>query len=219
MLLYDIKPASLRVQNTSYFNFDNVHSSWHSCLNQALQKMDRVYLEHLQQKSWLPGPDKIFNAFSLPVEHVHYILLGESPYPRQASANGYAFWDAAVSELWSSTGMNKKVNRATSLRNMIKMLLVAESLITPNTLTQEHIACIDKSTLVKTNAELFHQFLLHGFLLLNASLVLQSSSKQKEAQEWNPFLKHVLLFLIKKRPNVTFLLLGKIANTIQHHFF
>ena len=44
----------------------------------------------------------------------------------QIFANGYAFWDAAVNELWSDNGLSKAVNRATSLRNFIKMLLVTE---------------------------------------------------------------------------------------------
>src|SRR5687768_2561868 len=109
------------------FSFATVHPSWHDCLNTALQQMDLTYLEKLKlTENWLPGPEKIFAAFSLPVSKVNYLLFGESPYPRPTSANGYAFWDAAVTELWSPLGMSKKVNRATSLRNFMKMLLVAE---------------------------------------------------------------------------------------------
>ncbi|MCD8542804.1 MAG: hypothetical protein LRY69_05290 [Gammaproteobacteria bacterium] len=95
-------------------------------MEQALGRMDEQYLEFLLSDTrWLPGMDKVFNAFMLPFEQVNYILLGESPYPRAASANGYAFWDQSVGEIWSTNGLSKSVNRATSLRNFIKMLLVA----------------------------------------------------------------------------------------------
>lgn len=200
----------------AYFNLKFVHSSWHDCLTHALEQMAPQYLEILHStQSWLPGPHKIFGAFSLPVEQVNFLLFGESPYPRAQSANGYAFWDADVGDLWSSTGMNKKVNRATSLRNIIKMLLVAEGLLTPFDLSQEAIASLDKTNLVKTNAELFSNFLDHGFLLLNASLVLHHEHVKKDAVAWHPFLKYVINFLLQKRPHVQLILLGKIANIIE----
>src|SRR3990167_11287507 len=111
----------------SALSFKPVHPSWKACLQRGLAKMSASYLANLQQKeNWLPGPNKIFNGFSLPLHSVKYILFGESPYPRFESANGFAFWDASVKELWSISGLSKKVNRATSLRNIIKMLLVAE---------------------------------------------------------------------------------------------
>lgn len=198
------------------FNFKVVHPSWKDCLNKGLKSIDPNYLQKLYHtSSWIPGPEKIFNAFSLPVNQVNYVLFGESPYPRQESANGCAFWDAAVKELWSTTGLNKKVNRATSLRNIVKMLLVAEGCLNKNDLGQEAIAKIDKQTFVQTNDAFFTNFLQHGFLLLNATLVLQSGSRQKDARAWLPFLNEVLIHLFKKRPRVEFILFGKIAKTID----
>src|SRR5690348_5345377 len=109
------------------FNLQAADPSWQQCLAEALTKMDSAYLEELYANAhWLPGSKNIFNAFSLPVSKTNYVLFGESPYPRAVSANGYAFWDAAVNQLWSDTGLSKTVNRATSLRNIIKMLLIAE---------------------------------------------------------------------------------------------
>jgi uracil-DNA glycosylase len=199
-----------------HFNLEFVHPSWHDCLTHALEQMAPQYLEKLHStQSWLPGPHKIFGAFSLPVNQVNYLLFGESPYPREASANGYAFWDADVKDLWSPDGMSKKVNRATSLRNIMKMLLVAEGLLTPPLLSQEAIAALDKTHLVKTNAELFSNLLNHGFLLLNASLVLHNEHVKKDAVAWHPFLKCVIDFLLQKRPHIRLILLGKIANIIE----
>lgn len=201
---------------THLFNLDIVDSSWRDCLNQALAKMNPDYLATLYHNTeWLPGHQKILNAFTLPVNRINYVLLGESPYPRHESANGYAFWDAAVTELWSETGLSKSVNRATSLRNIIKMLLVSEGVLQPNATSQMDIARIDKKLFVQTNVEFFNNFLSHGFLLLNASPVLQSTPVQKDAKAWQPFLKFILNFLYHKRPNVQLVLLGNIANTMD----
>ncbi|MHB1947299.1 MAG: uracil-DNA glycosylase family protein [Gammaproteobacteria bacterium] len=204
------------------FNLDSVHPSWRPCLTEALDKVDPDYLTTLAQSDkWLPGPHNIFNAFSLPVEKVNYVLFGESPYPRAQSANGYAFWDAAVGELWAPTGLSKQVNRATSLRNIIKMLLIAEGLLQPNQTGQEDIAKINKDSLLHTNSEFFTSFINHGFLLLNATLVLQPNNVRKDALAWHPFVKHVLDFLFAKHPHVKLILFGNIANTIDklinHH--
>ncbi len=198
------------------FNLDKVDASWQSCITQGLSTMDSEYLAQLsRQTHWLPGAEKIFNAFTLPVNQVNYILLGESPYPRAQSANGYAFWDAAVTDLWSATGLSKSVNRATSLRNIIKMLLVAEDALKPPHTSQADIMQVDKNNLVKTNHALFNNFLQRGFLLLNASLVLQPTQVRKDAVAWQPFLQTVFAFLQQERPKAPLILLGNIAASVK----
>lgn len=204
------------------FNQEIVHPSWKKCITDALAKMDQQYLADLYQSSdWLPGAKKIFSAFSMPIDKVNYVLFGESPYPREESANGYAFWDAAVKDLWSPTGLDKKVNRATSLRNIVKMLLIAENKLAENKTTQSDIAALDKNPLIKTNKDLFNNLLEHGFLLLNATLVLGNETPQKDAKAWQPFTLHILNYLISQQPQVKFILLGNIAKQIEpllaHH--
>ncbi len=204
------------------FNIEAADPSWHACLKQALGKMDPNYLESLYiTTDWLPGHHNIFNAFSLPFHQTNYVLFGESPYPRKTSANGFAFWDAAVDQLWSETGLSKPVNRATSLRNILKMLLIAEGQLTPDETTQPAIAKLNKQDLIKTNNDLFNNFLSHGFLLLNATPVLRPNQVRKDAREWQPFISHVLNFIAERRPQVELILLGNIANSIEklisHH--
>ncbi len=199
-----------------FFNLSHADISWQPCLAEALQKMDPAYLETLYITSdWLPGHDNIFNAFSLPVSKTNYVLFGESPYPRSASANGYAFWDAAVQQIWSETGLSKPVNRATSLRHLIKMLLIAEGKLTPGQTTQPDIAALEKNNLVQTNNELFQNFIRQGFLLLNATPVLQPKQVRKDANAWQPFVKHILDFLFTHHPQVELILFGQVANLID----
>jgi uracil-DNA glycosylase len=201
---------------TCPFNLNAIDPSWKPCLLAALEKMDQNYLKNLtHDTTWLPGHEKIFNAFSLPIDQVNYVLFGESPYPRKDSANGYAFWDAAVTDLWSDVGLTKKVNRATSLRNFIKMLLVAEGALNPEKTGQTDISTLDKNQFIKTNSDLFNRLLQHGFLLLNATPVLHNESVKKDARQWHPFIQHVLYFLFEKKPDVQLILFGNIANTID----
>jgi uracil-DNA glycosylase len=205
-----------RAINTTKFDLRKVHASWLDILERALQAMDADYLQRIiDEETWLPGHAQIFNAFSLPLTEVNYVLFGESPYPRVQSANGYAFWDAAVTSLWSETGLSKPVNRATSLRNFIKMLLIAAGELTATTTTQTDIAKLDKHHLIQTNNELFGNLLKNGFLLLNATPVLRPLSVRKDAKAWRPFLEQVLHFLTQQRPEVEFILLGGIANEID----
>lgn len=180
--------------------------SWHTLLQSACDKLDPTYIQFLATESWLPGKEKIFCAFSQPLNKVRYILYGESPYPRAVSANGFAFWDAAVQEIWSTQGLSKAVNRATSLRNFFKMLFATTPLP-------------DETRRIQTLTQLFNNFLAHGFLLLNFNLSLSTLSKNKEAKYWSPF-HECLLTEIKnhcaqqKQTLPQLVLFGKIAEKI-----
>jgi uracil-DNA glycosylase len=202
------------------FDLQHTHPSWHAILKKALASMDQDYLKNLQNHDdWLPGKDAIFNAFSLPLDKTRYILFGESPYPRKASANGYAFWDKAVHNVWSAQGgLSKPVNRATSLRNFIKMLLVSESLLQENDTSPSAIQKIDKSKLISTLDELFQALLNQGFLLLNTSLVLSPQPVNYDSRYWLPFMESILNDLHGK--DMTLILFGNIAKKIKaiQHF-
>ncbi|MDI9818408.1 MULTISPECIES: uracil-DNA glycosylase [unclassified Legionella] len=198
----------------------NTHPEWHDILNKALRCVDEDYLIELQQYSdWLPGIENIFAAFSVPLTKTKYILLGESPYPRLQSANGYAFWDNAVQCLWSMKGLSKEVNRATSLRNWIKMLLVARGDLKQD-LSQAAIAALDKSSFCQTASEFFHSIIKKGFLLLNASLVYREGEVRLHARKWKPFMASLFEQLAICKPSVELLLFGNIAKEIpQTDFF
>ncbi|MCR9192626.1 MAG: uracil-DNA glycosylase [Gammaproteobacteria bacterium] len=193
---------------------DNTHPEWHPLLMQALAAMDTDYLQALAQSEvWLPGRQAVFAAFTQSLTATQYILLGESPYPRQQSANGYAFWDAAVGDIWSETGLSKAVNRATSLRHWIKMMLHARGDLQGD-FSQEAIARLDKSAYIQTLSELFQGLLNQGFLLLNASLVYEPKRVPYHAKHWRPFMSTLLRALSQERPDLQLILLGKIAQQL-----
>jgi uracil-DNA glycosylase len=176
--------------------------------------MDKTYLQHLEQdSSWLPGMGCVLAAFGQPLSQTRYLLLGESPYPRVQSANGYAFWDKAVGSLWSEDGLSKAVNRATSLRNWIKALLLARGALQED-FSQACIAQIDKSPLVKTAEELFCGMMGQGILLLNACLVYSEGKVTYHARCWRPFMTSLLNQIAREKPDVSLILFGKIAQAI-----
>lgn len=195
-----------------------VHPSWFQLLEKALLSVDQDYLDSLiQDKQWLPGADHIFAAFRQDLNNLSYVLFGESPYPRKSSSVGIAFLDGMVTDLWSDKGLSKAVNRATSLRNIIKCMLVAEGLLDPALTTQESISQLDKTGLVSSIDELFANLMRAGFLLLNATPVLHPQRKPiKESRFWNDFNRVLLEEIHKARgENPPLLVLwGKIAKTI-----
>jgi len=205
--------------------------SWHDCLRAGLQSMlaeQPNYFSDLAKRSFFPTENRMFAAFSLPISSVHYVLLGEGPYPRAESATGVCFMDGAVKSLWQpGIGLSKQVNRATSLRNFIKMVLVAEGALdisntTTGALKQvSEIACAPNSGWIQTGAELQANLLKQGFLLLNASLVFRDDiAPAQDANAWLPFLRAVLKALARmnnsgENSGVKLILWGKLAEKVM----
>lgn len=201
---------------TIYSYIEDCHADWIDILVQAVKTMNQDYLQQiLLDHHWLPGAKRLFAAFNLPLAETRYILLGESPYPRADSANGYAFWDNAVGSLWSTKGLSKEVNRATSLRNWIKMMLVARGDLDMNHTSQECIAQLNKKNLVQTGAQLFLGMMNKGILLLNATLVYSEGKVPYHARQWKPFMRSLFSQLAQVKPSVQLILLGKIAEIVS----
>lgn len=206
------------------------HPSWQPVLRAGMEAMaasDPAYLPQLAAAAYLPTGGRIFAAFSRPLEQVRYVLIGEGPYPRAESAIGVCFMDGAVDSLWSERGLSKPVNRATSLRNFMKMLLVAGGHADPRHLSGEALAPISQqaqaagSGWTRTRAELQENLLDNGFLLLNATLVYRPDVPPlRDAKAWRPLMQAVLEALAKqaqaqRKPLPTLVLWGKIAAELE----
>lgn len=206
------------------------HPTWQAILQQGLQAIaqnDPAYLACLAEDQYLPTQGRLFAAFEQPLDAVRYVLVGEGPYPREASATGVCFMDGAVGSLWSDKGLSKQVNRATSLRNFMKMLLVAAGQLAADNTSGEALAGIAAQALanpastIQTLAELQRNLTTQGFLLLNASLVFrQHVAPVKDAKAWKPFLDTVLNGLAdaaraRQVSLPTLVLWGKIAEQLH----
>ena len=230
------KPEAVETVIPSFIRgaLKSIHPSWLPAIIEGLTAMsiaDPEYFPNLKDGQFLPSADRLFSAFSFPLDQVKYVLLGEGPYPREESANGYCFMDAAVNNLWSTEvngGLSKKVNRATSLRNFIKMLLVADGRLDLNHTTGDAIAHVsslarqENSGFIQTLPELQNNMIAHGFLLLNASLVFRSDvAPMRDARAWQVFLQSIFsaLHAYQNASNgnaVSLVLWGKIAEQLKH---
>jgi len=198
-------------------------ASWRPHLVAGLEAMMRAtpdYLPALAGDDYLPTGGRLFAAFALPLDRVRYVLVGEGPYPRAESATGVCFMDGAVGDLWSDTGLSKPVNRATSLRNFMKMLLVADGSLQVDDTGGAALAPIAKAAraggAIQTLAELQDKLLAQGFLLLNASLVFRKHvAPVVDARAWVPFQQAVFAGLAACREQPTLVLWGKIAEQLK----
>ena len=197
--------------------------SWRPHLEAGLRAMmaaDPAYLPALASDDYLPTRGRLFAAFSLPLDKVRYVLVGEGPYPRAESATGVCFMDGAVGALWSDTGLSKPVNRATSLRNFMKMLLVADGQLgiddTGGAALAPIARCAREGGAILTLAELQDKLIAEGFLLLNASLVFRKHvAPLVDARAWLPFQRAVFAALGARAQPPTLVLWGKIAEQLK----
>jgi uracil-DNA glycosylase len=197
--------------------------SWRPHLEAGLRAMAKAtpdYLPALAEDDYLPTGGRLFAAFAQPLDKVRYVLVGEGPYPRAESATGVCFMDGAVGALWSGTGLSKPVNRATSLRNFMKMLLVADGQLTVIDTGGAALAPIAKAAeatgMIQTLAELQDNLTTEGFLLLNASLVFRKHvAPAIDARAWLPFQRAVFAALAEQGEKPTLVLWGKIAEQLD----
>ena len=126
--------------------------------------------------------------------------------------------DGAVGSLWCEGGLSKPVNKATSLRNFMKMLLVAEGRLSADSTGGPAMAPVAANAgtdgSIQTLAHLQENLIAEGFLLLNASLVFRRHvAPALDAKAWLPFLQTVLEALIDTAP--TLVLWGRIAEQLR----
>jgi len=178
---------------------------WQEILQCAYESLEPEYRTFLEtDSSYFPSSSQYLNAFkTLPKHKVKYILFGQDPYPRKESAGGYAFIDEKVQTLFSQTGLSKEVNRATSLRNFVKMALVARGDLKKEDTSQEAISQIDKISLINSIEALRINFEKNGVLLLNTALIFtDKKSSTKHVKAWRPFIETLLKELEEDAPKL-----------------
>ncbi len=193
-----------------------VDESWGDAIALAYSSLSPSYRHYLENdKEYFPSQENYLNAFkTLPKDSVKYILFGQDPYPREQSAIGYSFIDGKVSDIFSASGLSKDVNRATSLRNFIKMALVARGDLDISDTTQDAISHIDKSHLISSIYQLKDNFEANGVLLLNTALIFSSKDKSRyHIKEWRPFIETLLKEMIDISPKL--ILFGTHAKAIK----
>ena len=172
-----------------------VDPSWRDFLSERLQDLDEAFAEELEASpGWLPGADRCLAAFSVPRCDVRVVWLGESPYPRQHSATGLSFQDAAVGEMFREDGrLAVGINRATSLRNVLKAWFVATDRLAIGQTSSNDVRRMDRRGLVGQLDEVFQRGRQNGWLWLNAGLSLRPArAKAGQIRKWEGLVNAVL---------------------------
>ena len=194
-------------------------SSGETILSQAYASSEAEYQRFLEEdKNYFPSKENYFNAFkTLHKNRVKYIFFGQGPYPRKESAGGYSFIDTKVQNLFSPSGLSKEVNRATSLRNFIKMALVASERLKAEDTSQEAIRKLDKTEMIDSIEALRLNFEKNGVLLLNTALIFtDKKSSAKHIKAWKPFVQTLLNALEENAPSL--ILFGTHAKDLKKQF-
>ncbi len=195
---------------------NNIHNSWKEILKKSLYSLDKQYLDFLDtDATYFPDKNNLLNPFkTLSLDNTKYILFGQDPYPRTESAIGYAFIDAKVKTLFASeSGFSKEVNKATSLRNIMKMLLLCEGELS-NDFSKDAIKKINHKKYINSIIELKNNFEKNGVLLLNSALVFTKKEDTKyHVKMWKSFV-NTLLEEVKDK-NIKLILFGNISKEID----
>ncbi len=194
---------------------ENIDPSWKQVVKSAFESFDKEYLNYLKtDENYFPDSKNFLNAFkTLPLHKTKYILFGQDPYPRKESAIGYAFIDGKVDSIFCENGLTKEVNRATSLRNFMKMLLLCEGKLKDD-FSKEALSKIETSNYIQNIHQLRENFENNGVLLLNMALVFSSKEESKKhLKEWKGFVARFLHEI--KGLNIELILFGKIAEDLK----
>ncbi len=193
-----------------------VDPSWEEIVRLSYGELSHEYREFLEGDSgYFPNIENFLNAFkTLSLFSTKYILFGQDPYPREESAIGYAFIDGKVKNLFAKDcGLSKEVNRATSLRNFMKMLFYADGVLQDD-FSKEAVAKVDKSGYIQSIDELRKAFEKRGILLLNMALIFTSKEESKKhIKEWRPFIIRLLREL--KGRDIKLILFGNMAKELE----
>ncbi|WP_456431863.1 uracil-DNA glycosylase [Nitratifractor sp.] len=196
---------------------NGVAPEWEEILLPALESLDPEYARWVDTgEGYIPPRDRLLAAFStLTPSDLRYVLFGQDPYPRRESAIGYAFIDGRVGALFAPGGLSREVNRATSLRNFLKMALVARGDLRCSDCSQEAIARIDKTGLIGTMEELRRNFERAGVLLLNTALLFEAKERSgHHIRRWAPFVETFLEGLRREGIGAELILFGSHAGAV-----
>lgn len=193
----------------------HIHPSWQPIVSAALEGLTSEYRHFLEEESgYFPDRHNFLNAFkTLPLERTRYILFGQDPYPRRESAIGYAFIDGKVPAIFNEKGLSKEVNRATSLRNFIKMLLHCEGALCGD-YSKEALSHVDTTGYIDSITQLRENFEKNGVLLLNMALVFTTKEESRvHVKAWRGFVER-LIALLQNR-GIELILFGRIAEEVE----
>lgn len=149
---------------------DIIHESWHEYL-QPLFNDDRMKLINhniLPHCKFYPEANNIFRVFSMPLEDIKVVILGQDPYPQPNQAIGLAF------------AVDKTITKPFSLRIIEKE--IAREKFDGNESDME-------SYRIDRTLQSWHE---QGVFLLNTALTVQHGIASSHIKYWQWFTEEVI---------------------------
>jgi len=157
----------------------NPHNSWNELFDKPAAESD--FLPTLDEEFY-PPREQVFAAFTMPVDAIKVVLLGQDPYHGPGQAHGLSF------------SVPVGIPIPPSLRNIFKEL---QGEFPERNYDFKH-GCLTG----------WHD---RGIFLLNAALTVAPGKPNSHADRWSHFTDEVIKYIVKHNSTCIFLLLGAFA--------
>ncbi len=156
-----------------------MHASWSDLF--ASYNFD---LDSICSTTVFPPKDQVFRVFSMPVEDIRLVFLGQDPYHGPGQAHGLSF------------SVEKGVTIPPSLRNFFQELR--------NEFPERNY------TFSHGSLEAWHS---RGIFLLNTALTVEQAKPNSHSHIWQDFTNDVIKYIVANNKQCVFLLLGNPAKS------
>jgi uracil-DNA glycosylase len=158
---------------------DNIHESWKGLFDQYDINLDEIY----RGATVYPPRDHVLRVFSMPVEEICVVLLGQDPYHGPGQAHGLSF------------SVANGVAVPPSLRNIFKEL----------------VAEFPERGYRFSGGNLEAWFQREKIFLFNAALTVLPGQAGSHMKIWEEFTNDVIRWIDANNSRCVFLLLGNFA--------
>lgn len=174
---------------------DIIHPSWHPYLQELFnnQKMIMIKNHVLPKCKYYPESDKIFRVFSMPLNDIKVVILGQDPY-YNGSAIGYSF----------------AVNQATAIPKSLQ--IIKSEIINSG---------VERDTLVNIESvkwRTLSHWVQQKIFLLNTALTVEVGVAGSHTGQWQWFTREVIK-IISKEAKPVWLLWGSKAKSFKDYIF
>jgi uracil-DNA glycosylase len=156
-----------------------MHPSWNDLFASYAFDLDMIC-----EGTVFPPRDHIFRVFTMPVEEIRLVFLGQDPYHGRGQAHGLAF------------SVERGVPIPPSLRNIFREL---QTDFPERSYTFSH-----------GSLEAWHS---RGIFLLNTALTVEEGKANSHSHIWQEFTDDVIRYIATRNKHCVFLLLGNNAKS------
>jgi uracil-DNA glycosylase len=159
--------------------FNNIHKTWLPLFNVWKDFINKI-IDDTANETTYPPEHQIFRVFSMNVNKIKVVLLGQDPYHGEGQATGLSF------------SCDSQKTLQPSLKNIFKEI--------KNQFPERNYKL--------TNGDLSRWFNEEKIFLLNTALTVLSGRANSLSKRWEPFTDAVIDYISKQNISCVFLLMG-----------